>query len=86
MTAFDSQQRYLDVVFRGSAWPMAITVTIAAPLGEEVFFRGIILGVLLRAGRKYIPIFAVSAIFAAVHFFKAPQRTSTQLMGCPAIT
>jgi len=39
-------------------------------------FVWIILGVLLRTGRKYAPIFAVSAIFAAVHFLKAPERTS----------
>jgi len=49
---------------------------IAVPLIEEAFFRGIVLGVLLRTGRKYIAIFAVSVIFAAVHFLKAPERTS----------
>jgi membrane protease YdiL (CAAX protease family) len=43
---------------------------------EEAFFRGIVLGVLLRTGRKYMPILVVSAVFAAIHFFKAPERTS----------
>ena len=52
-------------------WP-----SIAVPFIEEAFFRGIVLGVLLRTGRKYMAIFAVSAIFAAVHFLKAPERTS----------
>jgi membrane protease YdiL (CAAX protease family) len=50
--------------------------SIAVPFIEETFFRGIVLGVLLRTGRRYLAIFAVSAIFAAVHFLKAPERTS----------
>lgn len=62
------------------AWTRFGKVLVAAitvPFIEEAFFRGIILGVLLRTGRKYMAIFAVSAVFAAVHFFKAPERTST---------
>jgi membrane protease YdiL (CAAX protease family) len=50
--------------------------SITVPFIEEAFFRGIVLGVLLRTGRKYMAILAVSAVFAAVHFFKAPERTS----------
>jgi CAAX protease family protein len=50
--------------------------SIAVPFIEEPFFRGIILGVLLRTGRKYAAIFTVSALFAVVHFLKAPERTS----------
>jgi membrane protease YdiL (CAAX protease family) len=53
-----------------------LLASIAVPFIEEAFFRGIVLGVLLRTGRKYIAIFAVSAIFAVVHFLKAPERTS----------
>jgi len=53
-----------------------LLASIAVPFIEEAFFRGIVLGVLLRTGRKYMAIFAVSAIFAAVHFLKAPERTS----------
>jgi len=34
------------------------------------------LGVLLKGGRKYLAIVAVSALFAVVHFLKAPDRTS----------
>src|SRR3954470_516972 len=34
---FDEKQRMLDAVFRMHAIPMAITVTLAAPLGEEIF-------------------------------------------------
>jgi uncharacterized protein len=53
-----------------------LVASIAVPFIEEAFFRGIVLGVLLRTGRKYMAILAVSAVFAAVHFFKAPERTS----------
>jgi CAAX amino terminal protease family. len=61
------------------AWPRfgkMLVASIAVPFIEEPFFRGIVLGVLLRTGRKYAAIFAVSALFAAVHFLKAPERTS----------
>ena len=53
-----------------------VVASIAVPFIEEAFFRGIVLGLLLRTGRKYMAIFTVSAIFAAVHFLKAPERTS----------
>jgi membrane protease YdiL (CAAX protease family) len=53
-----------------------LAASIVVPFIEEAFFRGIVLGVLLRTGRKYIAIFVVSAIFAAVHFLKAPERAS----------
>jgi CAAX protease family protein len=53
-----------------------VLASITVPFIEEAFFRGIVLGVLLRTGRKYMAIFAVSAIFAAIHFLKAPERTS----------
>ena len=60
--------------FRHSvAWPRfgkMLLASIAVPFIEEAFFRGIVLGVLLRTGWKYI------AIFAVVHFLKAPERTS----------
>jgi len=61
------------------AWPRLAKVlvpSITVPFIEEVFFRGIILGILLRTGRKYIAILAVSLLFAVVHFLKAPERTS----------
>jgi CAAX protease family protein len=50
--------------------------SIAVPFIEEPFFRGIVLGVLLRTGWKYVAIFVASAFFAAIHFLKAPERTS----------
>jgi membrane protease YdiL (CAAX protease family) len=61
------------------SWPRFGKILIASvtvPFIEETFFRGIVLGVLLRTGRKYMAIFAVSAVFATIHFLKAPERTS----------
>jgi uncharacterized protein len=62
--------------FAWSRFGKMLGASIAVPFIEEVFFRGIVLGVLLRTGRKYAAIFAVSALFAVVHFLKAPERTS----------
>jgi uncharacterized protein len=61
------------------AWPRfgrVLVASLTVPFIEETFFRGIVLGVLLRTGRKYVAISVVSAIFAVVHFLKAPERTS----------
>jgi len=54
-------------------WPRLGKVLLAAisvPFIEETFFRGIVLGILLRTGRKLLSVVAVSALFAAVHFLK----------------
>lgn len=63
-------------IFAWSRFGKVLVASIAVPFIEEWFFRGIIFGFLLRTGRKYLPIIAVSALFAAVHFVKAPERTS----------
>ena len=58
-------------------WPRLGKVLLAAisvPFIEETFFRGIVLGILLRTGRKRLPLIAVSALFAAVHFLKGSER------------
>ncbi|MEY2491397.1 MAG: protease family protein [Verrucomicrobiota bacterium] len=47
------------------------------PLIEETFFRGLILGILLRGLRPVMAMFLSSAFFALVHFLKAPGRTNT---------
>jgi len=57
-------------------WPRLGKVVIAAisvPFIEETFFRGIVLGILLRTGRKLPAVVAVSALFAAVHFLKGSE-------------
>ncbi len=58
-------------------WPRFGKVLLAAvsvPFIEETFFRGIILGILLRNSRKLLSVVAVSALFAAVHFLKGSER------------
>ena len=58
-------------------WPRLGKVLLAAvsvPFIEETFFRGIVLGILLRTGRKLLSIVTVSALFAAVHFLKGSER------------
>ena len=54
-----------------------LAASVTVPFIEETFFRGIVLGVLLKTGRQYMSIFATSAIFSVIHFLKAPERTST---------
>lgn len=49
---------------------------IVVPFIEESFFRGLVLGILLRRGRKYLSVFLSSALFSVVHFLKAPEGTS----------
>lgn len=60
-------------------WPRlgkVLLAAIAVPLIEETFFRGIILGLLLRSGRKLASVMTVSALFAAVHFLKGSEHES----------
>jgi membrane protease YdiL (CAAX protease family) len=61
-------------------WSGLLTVTasaLAVPFLEEFFFRGIILGILLRGLRPVFATFFVSAFFAIIHFLKAPEQTNT---------
>ena len=60
-------------------WPRLGKVVLAAvsvPFIEETFFRGIVLGILFRTGRKPSSVAAVSVLFAAVHFLKGSERES----------
>jgi len=60
-------------------WPKIGTVLLAAisvPFIEETFFRGIVLGVLLRTGQKLLSVVTVSGLFAVVHFLKGSERES----------
>jgi membrane protease YdiL (CAAX protease family) len=60
-------------------WAAVAKVAAAAavvPIIEETFFRGLVLGVLLKTGRRYMSIFVTSALYSIVHFLKAPERTS----------
>jgi len=58
-------------------WPRFGKVLLAAisvPFIEETFFRGMVLGILLRTGRKLLSVVAVSGLFSAVHFLKGSER------------
>ncbi len=50
---------------------------LAVPIIEETLFRGLILGILLRACPVRFALFITSGFFAIIHFLKAPDRTST---------
>jgi membrane protease YdiL (CAAX protease family) len=54
-----------------------IGASIAVPAIEEVFFRGLVLGLLIKSGRTYLSILITSAFYSILHFLKAPTRTST---------
>lgn len=60
-------------VFMWSRVGKVLLAAISVPFIEETFFRGIVLGLLLRTGRKVLPVVAVSALFAAVHFLKGSE-------------
>ena len=60
-------------------WSSVGTVALTAlvvPFIEEAFFRGLLLGVLLRANRVLLPVLLSSGIYSIIHFLKAPDQTS----------
>ena len=63
-------------VFSWPAFGKTALASMAVPFIEEPFFRGIVLGILLRSGWKYMSVLSTSALFSIVHFLKAPERTS----------
>jgi membrane protease YdiL (CAAX protease family) len=67
---FDDKQRMLDAIFRMHAIPMAITVTLAAPLGEEIFFRGFALPALRRSVGLLAALLISGALFSLLHMDK----------------
>lgn len=64
---FDAKQRMLEAVFGMHALPMLITVTIAAPLGEEIFFRGFALPALRRTLGLGGALLISGALFSLLH-------------------
>ena len=60
-------------------WGKLGTVVFASafvPLIEELLFRGLILGVLLRSNSRIAAMVLSSALFAVLHFLKAPDQTT----------
>jgi membrane protease YdiL (CAAX protease family) len=65
---FDDQQRMLNMMFKGRvALLMVVTVVIAAPLGEEIFFRGYLLPSLRKSWGLVAALLVSSAFFSIVH-------------------
>jgi membrane protease YdiL (CAAX protease family) len=50
--------------------------SIVVPAIEEIFFRGLILGILTQSRGKYVSIILTSTLYSVLHFLKAPARTS----------
>ena len=59
-----------------NAFGAVLAAAIVVPLIEELFFRGLLLGILLRSLRPVVAALITSAFFAIVHFLKAPTRTN----------
>jgi membrane protease YdiL (CAAX protease family) len=60
-------------------WQKMPDVLVAAsvvPVVEELFFRGFILGLLLRSCSRVFALLFTSALFSIIHFLKAPDRTT----------
>ncbi|HWE25413.1 MAG TPA: CPBP family intramembrane glutamic endopeptidase [Myxococcales bacterium] len=67
---FDALQRVLDAVFAQNAIPMIATVAVAAPLGEELFFRGYALPAFARSWGSLAAVLLTGAMFSALHLNK----------------
>jgi membrane protease YdiL (CAAX protease family) len=52
---------------------------LVVPFLEEPLFRGLILGILLRAGTPLFATLVTSAFFSILHFLKAPEQTTTDV-------
>jgi membrane protease YdiL (CAAX protease family) len=64
----------LKTVMPWSSLVGVLGAAIAVPLIEELFFRGLLLGILLRDLRPTVATLLTSAFFAVIHFLKAPDR------------
>lgn len=49
--------------------------SIAVPPLEELLFRGLILGILLRAAPRWLAILITSAFYSILHFLKTPEQS-----------
>jgi membrane protease YdiL (CAAX protease family) len=57
-----------------NAFGVVLAAAIVVPLIEELFFRGLLLGILLRSLRPVVATLIISGFFAILHFLKAPTR------------
>jgi membrane protease YdiL (CAAX protease family) len=63
-------------VFLWQKMPEVLFAASVVPILEELLFRGFILGVLLRSFSRISGLLLTSALFAVVHFLKAPDLTT----------
>ena len=63
--------------FSAMALGPVLLSAVVVPFIEEALFRGLFLGVLLRAMRPWAANSLSAAIFSIVHFLKAPDETTT---------
>jgi uncharacterized protein len=56
--------------------PAVLIATSIVPIVEELFFRGLILGVLLRSFSRIAAAVITAAFFSIIHFLKAPRLTT----------
>ena len=56
--------------------PAVLVAALAVPVIEEMFFRGLILGVLQRSLRRGTALVITSLFFSVVHFLKAPDTAA----------
>jgi membrane protease YdiL (CAAX protease family) len=62
--------------FLWSKMPAVVFAASFVPFLEEILFRGLILGVLLRGFSRLSALLITSALFSIIHFLKAPEQTS----------
>jgi len=62
--------------FLWSKMPEVLFAAGVVPFLEEILFRGLILGVLLRGFSRLNALLLTSALFSIIHFLKAPDQTS----------
>jgi membrane protease YdiL (CAAX protease family) len=62
---------------RWSTSDTVIAASVFVPLVEELFFRGLLLGIFLRSANWIAALLLTSALFAILHFLKSPEETSS---------
>lgn len=72
-----------DPVNWSKAWRKAAGPAVTASLLEELIFRGVLLGICLRAFRPAAAITVVSLLFAALHFLQPPDDIAVFVKGEP---
>ena len=65
--AFDAKQVMLNSIFAANLGPMLATVVTAAPIAEELFFRGFALPAMARSWGPVAAVIVSGALFSGLH-------------------